>query len=79
MLRGAQAGVAVRVRAWVRADDTAGAQRSASRDLDARTIKQLTVESCEVTVRADYFRPCESLDAFERAEREGAVYLIAPA
>jgi len=79
MLRGVQAGVAVHVRAWVRADDVAGAQHSASRDLDARAIKQVTVESCEVTVRADYFRPCESLDAFERAEREGAAYLIAPA
>ena len=79
MLRGMRSGNAVRIRAWIAADDAATAERRASHDLGAQAVTQLVVESCEVTVRADYFRPCESLDAFERAERDGTAYIIAPA
>lgn len=39
--------------------------------MEAEGFKILTILECEKTEKDDYFAPCQSLDVFMRAEKEG--------
>lgn len=78
LCHGERGGEPVRIRAWVRAEDAKTARQRVEDDMVLQSVSGLALEACETTVRTDYFAPCPSLDAFERAARDGAAYLIAP-
>lgn len=56
------------VSVWVANDDTAQARHLASDALAAEGWSLLRIDGCVETSADDYFRPCPSRQAFERAQ-----------
>lgn len=56
------------VQVWVTDKDSAHAQQLATDALAAEGWSLVQIDSCVVTSADDYFRPCPSKQAFERAQ-----------
>ena len=66
------------LRCWINVAHSSRAEAAVRKELANRGFDVVAVEACTATTREDYFPPCESLDAFERAEEQGFSYLPAP-
>lgn len=58
------------VQVWVTETDSVRAQQLATDTLGAAGWSLLQIDSCGVTSADDYFRPCPSKQAFERAQAD---------
>jgi len=63
-------------RCWVNVEAETQVRQRLQEHLATQDCELVAIEAVQATTRSDYFAPCRSLDAFERAQSEGVHCLI---